>query len=197
MYLADFDTCSRLRHWAFRAVCLLALLGAGCAPAIPQTYGKKVQETQFERIVPGLTTRADILGMFGMPMYIIAMDEAPLIREGSIWKDSTIKRLPPYRRRAETFFEIFRDGNELNERSRLYYYHYTYSSQMGYFMLFYIHEIPRVSFRHLWVLVDEETGMVEDAFFQLMDRPGRWASWDAKPAVPDNRNIPAAGGSPP
>jgi len=162
-----------LRLIAAGLSCLALLVISACAPAPPFTFGNKIQEPDYDTIVPGKTTRADVLKIFGMPMAIAERDEALNLRSGSIWLNTGVVHGAPYIQRADSFFELFRDNNEIKDHHRIYYYYYTYSYKTGIVALFYVHEKERLSQRHLWLLVNERTGIVEDAFFQYKDSPGR------------------------
>lgn len=156
------------------AVLGLALaLGAGCAPNIAYQAGAEVPKARVAEIQRGKTTKYDLLESFGMPMVIAKKGETVLIPRGK--EHSAIGPNPggsviPARfesASADTFFELFSDRTT-GVQHRVYYFGHTVSTKRTLILLVYINSWTETRSDELWVLVNEQNGVVEDFVF----RPG-------------------------
>ncbi len=122
--------------------------------------GEPFGEDQIKKIQPGKTTRQEILEMFGPPVAVA--------RKGKVMK------IPPQWLRKEgsqeidsdTFFELFSTTHELTENHIIYYYYYSEETGMTGMVLFAALGKGELGVDKLWILVNGETGIVEDYLFR-------------------------------
>jgi hypothetical protein len=145
-------------------VLLLAAQFAGCA-----TTGKPIKVEQVRSIVPGKTAKTELLEMFGAPAAVAAKAEVlvipgPLrfVSPNSNFRSSFPNRYSS-RFDTDTFFALFASAAE---HHRIYYFYHAVSYRHPVWYLVYFGEGGHMSTDRLWVLVDEQTGIVEDYAFK-------------------------------
>ncbi len=151
------------RRAIFAYVCFpfLCVLLCGCMiVASKYEAGEPLREEQLEKIQPGKTTRQEILEMFGPPVAVARKGKVMKIpspgqrKEGSQEIDS------------EPFFELFSTTHELTENHIIYYYYYSEETGIGAIVLFTAGAKAKLGVDKLWILVNDETGIVEDYLFR-------------------------------
>lgn len=103
-------------------------------------------------------------------MAISALDEIVMVPKAGI---PDVYRVP--RRltvvESDTFFELFAPEVELTEYHRVYYFYFSESRELMFFLILAMYDQIDTKFDKLWLLVDEKTGIVEDYFFKQGIRP--------------------------
>lgn len=146
----------------------------GCAPAPPILSGVKLPRQTVEQLRPGNTTKAEVLDWFGMPLSIAKKGETLTISRESAWLTGgvadrgihTIRTFSFYQVDADTFFEMFSTKRKITDHHRIYYYYDSVSIQFMVTAIVYQHEHAHTYKDQLWLLLDEETGIVEDYVFR-------------------------------
>ncbi len=136
---------------------LLMMLLAGCA-----TTGKPIRTEQVQSIIPGKSTKGDLLDMFGVPLAIASRDETLTLSSPAITGKPFSRQLS-YRLRADTFFALFPPADEYY---RIYYFYHVVSYTYPVWYVLYFGENGKTKTDRLWVLVNEKTGIVEDYAFK-------------------------------
>jgi hypothetical protein len=136
---------------------LLAALFLGCA-----TTGTAIRTERVKSIVPGKSTKSDLLDMFGAPMTVASRDEILTLSSTAIMGKPFSNRFS-YRLRADTFFALF---PPVDEYRRIYYYYHAVSYKYPVWYVLYFGENGKTKIDRLWVLVNEQTGIVEDYAFK-------------------------------
>ena len=152
-------------------VLLLTLLAwsQGCVPAIPLITGPDLSEDSVERIEPGRTTKHQLFEWFGLPMAIGENDELLHIPRPTIYSGSSVGDI---RRggyddiNADTFFELFSSTRQLGDQHRVYYYYRAVSTSYVVIGGLAYYTSSHTQTRRLWVLVDEDRGIVDDYLFR-------------------------------
>ena len=145
---------------------LLILSLQGCVPAPSFHSGVRLPQKTVDQLQAGITTKAELLEWFGLPLSVAAKGETLTIPRGQEWVGSGTRFASYENVDADTFFELFATKNAITERDRIYYYHHTVSSKYGVVIAVYVHETVNTRSDRLWVLVDEETGLVKDYVFR-------------------------------
>ncbi|KPJ63568.1 hypothetical protein AMJ44_14270 [candidate division WOR-1 bacterium DG_54_3] len=138
----------------------------GCAPAPPVTTGRPLKDEKIIRIQPGKTTKGDIIEWFGAPMAIAVQGEILKIQTEASWAKGNPRGGYYFEIDSDTFFELFSSKHELTEYHRIYYYYRAVSTKSAVILLLYFYESGRTVIDRLWILVNEETGIVEDYVFR-------------------------------
>lgn len=132
--------------------------------------GTEIKAAHVSQIQPGKTLKKDALEWFGAPMAISALDEIVMVPKAGI---PDVYRVP--RRltvvESDTFFELFAPEVELTEYHRVYYFYFSESRELMFFLILAMYDQIDTKFDKLWLLVDEKTGIVEDYFFKQGIRP--------------------------
>ncbi|MDH5458695.1 MAG: hypothetical protein OEY26_08280, partial [Nitrospinota bacterium] len=67
---------------------------------------------------------------------------------------------------SDTFFDLFTSDAEFTKYHRMYYFYFSESRNLTYYLLVAKYDEIDTRFDKLWLLVDERTGIVEDYFFK-------------------------------
>ncbi len=142
------------------AAAVLALL-AGCV-----STGRPLREEQVKSLVPGKSTKSDLMDLFGAPAALAARNVTlslphPAIM-GAPFANRFSNRIDP-----ETFFVLFPPADEYR---RIYYYYHAVSGKHPVWYLVYFGERGKTVTDRLWVLVDERTGTVVDYAFKKYEK---------------------------
>lgn len=111
-------------------------------------------------IKPGKTTKMEMFDLLDIPKAIAVMDRPMYLVLPNYRRETMPPRDSLIQVQAEPFYEIFKTRNVLKDVHRVYYYHVNH-----YESSFMSTEI-RFQLDRLWVLVNEETGLVEDLVFR-------------------------------
>jgi hypothetical protein len=139
----------------------IALLLAGSLLGCVTT-GTAIRTERVQAIIPGETTKSDLLDMFGAPASVSARDETVTLPSTAIMGSPFSNRFS-YRLRADTFFTLFAPADEYH---RVYYFFHAVSYTYPVWYVVYFGENGKTKTDRLWVLVDERTGTVEDYAFK-------------------------------
>jgi len=117
-------------------------------------------EDQIKMILPGKTTKQEILLWFGPPLAIA--------RKGKVMKipSPDVQKTSSYELDSDTFLELFSGKHEITENHIVYYYTYSETKGTGAFILFAGTDSSRLIVDKLWILINRETGIVEDYMFR-------------------------------
>ena len=142
----------RINSW------LLVVMGAfflsGCI-SMSTHSGTPIEQEQLEKIQHGKTTKHEVFEWIGPPMSVASRNEMISIPAPFQW--DTKMALGP--QSSESWFELFSSGREFNEYHRVYYFYYARSKYKYDFM---VYKTVETDFDKLWLLVNEQTGTVED-----------------------------------
>lgn len=159
------------RRLALPGALMLVFMLASCyLPSPSFRTGRYISKTQLDRIEPGVTTKQQLLDAFGLPMGIATRDEDLYVQRPVQWMGSIPLRWGIDIQSGGSMFEFFARKEELSPEHRVYYFYRASGKQRAIFLLVYIHEKSWVEIDRLWVLVNEETGIVED--YQYIPRSG-------------------------
>jgi len=133
--------------------------------------GTEIRAARVAKIKPGETLKRDALKWFGAPITISAPGEIVEIPQAST--PDKEYRIP---RRAtivesDTFFDLFSREVEITEYHRVYYFYFSESKELMYFLMVATYDQIDTKFDKLWLLVNERTGVVEEYFFKQGIRP--------------------------
>lgn len=126
------------------------------------TTGTAIRTERVKAIIPGETTKSNLLDMFGAPASVSARDETITLPSAAIMGKAFSNRFS-YKLRADTFFALFAPADEYH---RVYYFFHAVSYTYPVWYVVYFGENGKTKIDRLWVLVDEHTGIVEDYAFK-------------------------------
>ena len=140
-------------------VIVLAQLLTRCA-VLKYKGEESFHEDQIKMILPGKSTKQEILLWFGPPLAIA--------RKGKVMK------LPPPAGgeehpdevRWETFLRLFSPKHELTSFHSIYYYHYAESETEPVYFVYADRAEKKLVIDKLWILINQQTGIVEDYIFR-------------------------------
>jgi len=143
-------------------VCVAILFGlSGCSSHV--STGTSVTPAKISKIVPGKTTKKELFDLMGPPMAIAIQGRPlyllqPFMFDPGVWGTDIDYSL---KLQSEPFFELFSSDINISNEDRVYYYYHGESN--------YDEEIlyakNSLEMDHLWVLVNEETELVEGIYF--------------------------------
>lgn len=155
----------RLRRAGRLALVVLAVSTAqGCVYFPPFHSGAPVPQARVAALRPGTTTKYELLESFGMPLSIARKGETLLIARGMDHAAGGVTPAHFEYLSADAFFEPFAD-RATGAQHRVYYYSHTISSKHAVVITAYLKESVTRRSEDLWVLVNEQTGLVEDFLF--------------------------------
>lgn len=144
--------------WFAQAVFLLVCL-EGCVVGSVQV-DKKLTGELIKKIEPGKTVKGDVLEWFGPPNV--------LARQGKMVKvPSTDPKNPGLQEMdSELLFELFSVKHQIADHHIVYYYVDVEASMGGAYLLIAIAASTTVKQDRLWILINQNTGIVEDYVFR-------------------------------
>jgi hypothetical protein len=131
----------------------LTALFLGCAAT-----GAPIRAEQVNSLIPGKSTKSELLDRFGVPASIAARDETLALSSPSIMGRPFWGRFVYYLS-SDTFFALFPPADEYH---RIYYFYYALSYRYPVWYILYFGENGKTRTDRLWVLVNEKTGIVAD-----------------------------------
>jgi len=138
----------------------------GCVPAFPFLSGVPLPQKTVDEVQPGKTTRSEVLEWFGMPLSIAKKGEVLRIPHGPEWAAGGVRPAGYNQVDADAFFELFSTKHKITDHQRIYYYFSSLSTKYGVVLAVYVHESANTRVDRLWLLIDEETGLVDDYVFR-------------------------------
>ncbi len=141
---------------------LVSVMLLGCVTST----GAKISTEQVKSIIPGKSTKSNLLNMFGAPVTIASRGETLNIPSPCEAGFPLKLCRGSYRLKAETFFTLF---PEMAEDNIIYYYYHAVSYKYPIMLILYNRESGKTKTDRLWVLVNEMTGIVEDYAFKRYD----------------------------
>lgn len=155
-----------MRLW--KTIVLLALilgLLPGCLTLFKYS-GTEIKAARVAQIHPGRTLKKEALEWFGPPMAISTRNEMVTIPKASIPDNEYRVPRRPTIVNSDTFFDLFTSNAEFTKYHRMYYFYFSESRNLTYYLLVAKYDEIDTRFDKLWLLVDERTGIVEDYFFK-------------------------------
>jgi hypothetical protein len=155
-----------MKEWKIRILLGLSLCFLpGCITFFKYS-GTEIKASRVAQIQPGKTLKKEALEWFGAPMTISARGEVVVVPKASIPdKEYRVPRRPTIVE-SDTFFDLFSSEVELTEYHRVYYFYFSESRELMYFLILAMYDEIDTKFDKLWLLVDEKTGIVDDYFFK-------------------------------
>ncbi len=160
-----------MKRWKTRFLLAISLfLLSGCITLFKYS-GTEIKAGRVAKIKPGKTLKREALEWFGAPITISAPGEIVVIP-----KVSTPDKEYRVPRRAtivesDTFFDLFSPEIDITEYHRVYYFYFSESRELMYFLMVATYDQINTKFDKLWLLINEKTGVVEDYFFKQGIRP--------------------------
>src|SRR2546423_8252066 len=147
---------------------LITVTLQACAPALPLSSGVSLSEARVQRLQPGKTSKHEVLELFGMPLSIAKKGEVLTVSRGSEYKagGSGVEHAGLYFVPADTFFELFTPKHRIGEYHRIYYYYDAVSNKPLLMLGVYFRESSTTRSDQLWMLINEQTGLVDDFVFR-------------------------------
>ena len=139
------------------------LLG-GCAIMGAKHKGEEsFNKGQINKILPGKTTKQEILLWFGPPLSIA--------RKGRVMKipSADVQKRSSYELQSDIFFELFSAKHEITENHIIYYYTYSETKNTAVLITLYLTGRSKLVVDKLWILINTETGIVEDYIFRKQE----------------------------
>lgn len=157
------------RAWA---AALLVALAPGCiVPALgTKRTGRRVSAGDARAVAASRLSKGELLDRLGPPMAIAARGEHVRVPAANVHHVDEMGHRALYfggdswAQQADAWFEPFAARRPIREAHRVYYWYATSEGGIAFFLLFGFSS-RWSSTSELWVLVDEEAGRVEDAFF--------------------------------
>lgn len=150
---------------------IVVLILSGCMPVFPKNDGMEIPYSRVADIQPGITMREQLQDWFGTPIAIAAQGEIVKIRQPKHWAPGPrIVQSVDQQLQSDTLFELFKDKHQLESGHRVYYYFHSTSKMHAWFLGLYINEKAWVEVDKLWVLVNEDTGLVESYVYHPFNK---------------------------
>jgi hypothetical protein len=162
-----------VRRLRATALLLLPLLLAGCIlPALDKRgTGRSLGSSDGRRVVPGGVTKWELFDRLGPPMAIAGPGEQVEVPAANVHHLDEMRHHSrwfgggAWTQQGDAWLEPFAARRPLRETHRVYYWYET--SEGGFSMLLlWFYSTRHGEVRELWVLVDEATGLAEDAVFR-------------------------------
>jgi hypothetical protein len=155
------------------AAALLLLAGPGCIlPALgTRASGRSVSRHDAVTLSAGKTTKAALFDRLGPPMAIAAAGERVQVPAANVHHVDEMRPRTvwfgggDWTQQGDAWLEPFAARRDLRDTHRVYYWHATEEGGITVFLLVGV-AARWTSASELWVLVDEETGLAEDAVFR-------------------------------
>jgi hypothetical protein len=157
----------RTGNFMFLVMASLSLTGC-CMVSANYRGDEAIGRESVQKIRCGETTRQDIVTRLGPPLVIA--------RKGKSMKYSA-PRMATVRfveRSSEPFLELFSTDRVLRDNEAVYYYRATERNETGFLIILLLintgNTVNEVQTEHLWLLIDETSGIVEDVVYRDRDR---------------------------
>jgi len=145
----------------------------GCAiMPYKHTSGEPIKEDKTKMIQPGKTTKEEIIQWFGIPSVIAKKGEKmslPIEMAGGMYGIGAAGEVGKQEVSSDTFFNLFSSKHKLIENHRIYYFTYTKNKGSTFNMPFFGYSGGRALTDKLLVLINEDTGIVEDYIFRKQE----------------------------
>ncbi len=157
---------NRTGNFALLVMASLSLTGC-CMVSANYRGDEAIGRESVQKIRCGKTTSQDIVTRLGPPLVIA--------RKGKSMKFSA-PRMATVRfveRSSEPFLELFSMDRALRDTEAVYYYRATERNETGFLMILLLvnfgSNVNEVQTEHLWLLIDERSGIVEDVVYRDRD----------------------------
>jgi hypothetical protein len=150
-----------------RAVALAALAALGASGCVLTHAGTgRALPTGQSPVAPG-TTKASLLEELGPPMAIAAAGEVVEVAAEPVgWfpRGSAPSDRAVFLQQGDAWLALFAARRPLEARHRVYYWYATSTREHNWWPILFLYHAEIARLDELWVLVDEETERVVDAF---------------------------------
>lgn len=137
---------------------LFILLGACMTGTSRVEMGNDVVQANVEKIIPGVTAKSQVLEIFGPPLALARKDTAIFMPSKQGRDSSKVD--------SATLFELFSTQHKLTAQHIVYYYDNTHITGETFAVMFAISTTQKSLSNRLWVLINNETGIVEDYVYR-------------------------------
>jgi hypothetical protein len=155
-------------------ILILLFLSQGCLIGGRYLADEPIGKERVERVRPGQTSIRDVLTWLGPPAAIARSGKTIIFPPPSMGKRGYLEM------RSDVFFELFSSGRELRKEEVVYYYDSSRKSSLGALVILIVINIggqtDRMKVERLWLLVDEQSGIIEDYVYRVADRNVRTRS---------------------
>ncbi len=155
-----------------RAAALLAALSAsGCVlPAVVYRSGRPLEAADVAQLAPGRTTKQELFDRLGPPWAVAAPGEVAAIEAPSAMGGRgglcATEFGGAYRVDTAAWFEPFAARRPLRDGHRVYYWYAWRAGGWNWYLLLIMVAACSNEVHEVWVLVDEDTGLVEDVAYR-------------------------------
>lgn len=139
------------------------LLFSGCFVA-PYTYtcGQPIKEDKLKKIEAGKTTKEEIIQWFGVPSVVVKKGEKANVTTTQYGASGVIQSIGSS---FDELFSLFSSKHKQKDSYIIYYYDYTKTEGATFSIIFFSPSSSRALTDKLLMLIDENTGIVEDYIF--------------------------------
>jgi hypothetical protein len=149
------------------------LLATGCIlPALDKrSTGRSLGVTDGSRVATGTVTKQELFDRLGPPMAIAGPGEQVEVPAANVHHVDEMAHRSRWfggggwTQQGDAWLEVFAARRPLRDTHRVYYWYETSEGGFAMFLLWYS-STRHGEVRELWVLVDEATGLAEDAVFR-------------------------------
>ncbi len=156
----------RTGNYVLLVMALLSL--TGCMLSARYRADEAIGRESVQQIRCGKTTRLDVVTRLGPPLVIARTGK------NMIYPAPRMASLRYGERSSGPFLELFSEDRVLRENEAVYYYRATERNELGFLLILFLINIGgsgnEVQTEHLWLLIDETSGIVEDVVYRDRDR---------------------------
>jgi len=155
-----FSEMSRTQGWFMLAASTL-IVAVACGFTTGRTHtGTVIEQRRAVQIVPGTTTKGDLLDWFGPPLAVFRRGSLVTVPQGDArpvgWREV----------QADTFFELFSNRTSPEPDDVIYYYAATELVVSGMYVVLAGGNTSDQHETRLWVLIEGATGGVKDFIYR-------------------------------
>jgi len=144
------------------ATVVVMCVAAGCIPFPATMTGPSLPQETIAKIQPGKTTKAEVLEWLGPPITIGAKGEIVAVLRPTEWIKHNVLLGGSRDTEVATWFELFAPKRETSDYHRVYYYYRAVTTRFDVpFPGMFVFDDTTIH-DQLWILMNEETGIVED-----------------------------------
>lgn len=162
------------KQYLFGIIAAVMLLG-GCV--MRGESGRRLDAALLHEITPEQMGKDDLYTLCGWPSAIILPDDTASLRIVPRAAATPLSR-GAYRVDTAAYYELFARRRTLGEAHQIVYYEHLTSHNFLWMLLILYYSQGEATADRLWVLVNEETGLVEDYAFKKHGEPTIFAGDD-------------------
>ncbi len=166
----------RMGNFVLLVLASLSLAGC-CMVSANYREDETIGRERVLKVKCGETTREDIVTQLGPPI-VIARKGKPMLYSAP--RLATVRFA---KRSSEPFLELFSKSRALRDDEAVYYYRATERNETAFLMILLLVNMGgsgnEVQTEHLWLLIDEKSGIVEDVVYRNRDRNRAGCTYDS------------------